>query len=75
MTSYFIRTWLYWLAAFGLLLIAERTLLGMTWSFFLIGQLTVLLFIALTCSMYADWRSASRSRRCTCVTPDRYRRG
>jgi hypothetical protein len=60
-TIYYVRTWLRWLALATLALVCERALLGATWLCALAGVLTLLLFLILTCLMYADWRSARRA--------------
>jgi len=75
MTTYFIRRWLRSLAGFVPTLMGERALLGMTWSFFLMGLLTVLIFLERTTSICEDWRSVRRCgycARCAIMPPDHW---
>jgi hypothetical protein len=67
MTSRFIMLWLRWLFRALVVLFIEYLVLGMTWSFFLYGQLTVFAFLEITWLIYGEWRSARASTyQCAC---------
>ena len=64
LAMYIIRTWLRWLAGFGIVVIVERAALGPTLAVFLTG----LVFLVLTVLTYGDW-SSTRRVACTCYAP------
>ncbi|HEX9336471.1 MAG TPA: hypothetical protein VF892_11325 [Pseudonocardiaceae bacterium] len=58
MTIFRIRRWLRWLLDLTAVLIAENAFLGVTWSFCVIGLMTVFAF--------ADASAPPRARSCAC---------
>jgi hypothetical protein len=62
---YIIRTWLRWLAGFGIVVIVERAALAPTLAVFLTG----LVFLVLTVLTYGDWSSVRQVAHCTCYAP------
>lgn len=63
MGMYVIRTWVEWCAVAVLVLIGERLLLGMTWSFFVVGQLTELACATIASLRYRQWLVAGQINR------------
>ena len=62
----FLKKWLRWSSFLPPAVAGERIALGMTWTFFMIGVVTVAIFAVLTHALYRDYQAARANHAGSC---------